>query len=151
MCQAQCCVVRQVSIGSKAGWSCPPAPRGSCTTGWSGKVSGTAVTPSDCQADLTGLVGVPAFLTAPKVVQFTSVTFPENVECSYLSPSPGPIFALNQKLSKMQSDHVTHGLTFSLAWSLRSFMSLTKTSYRSGPNLSTTHPNLVSSIPFPVC
>lgn len=53
--------------------------------------------PSDCQADLTGMV-VPAFLTAPKVVQFTSVAFPENVECSYLFPSPGPIFALNPEV-----------------------------------------------------
>lgn len=51
--------------------------------------------PSGCQADLTGFVGVPSFLTAPKVVQFTSITFPDKVECSYLSSSPCPSFALD--------------------------------------------------------
>ena len=64
-----------------------PYPRGSGTTGAVRESAQNSCHPSGCQADLTGLVGVPSFSTAPKVVSSQASTF-QRKRNTLVGPSP---------------------------------------------------------------
>lgn len=87
---------RQVSLGTRAGWSCPH-PKGSHTTGAVRENARSSCHLSDCQADLIGLVGVPFFDIAPESFKSMHVTFPEKEERSCLSCQAHLFFCI-QKL-----------------------------------------------------
>lgn len=122
MCQSQLCVVGQVSLGTKAGWS-SPYPRGSGTTGVVRESAQNSCHPSGCQAGLTGLVGVPSFPTAPHKHQLSR-------ERGILLLVPHPRLMFYSAPSDLKRSLIVSltGLTLqwlSLAWWSRSFMVLT--------------------------
>lgn len=86
ICQLQLCVVGQVSLGTKAGWS-SPLSQGSGTTGVIRESAQNSCHPSGCQADLRSLVGVPSFPTAPKVVSSQALSF-QRKRNTLVGPSP---------------------------------------------------------------
>ena len=95
---------RQVSLGTRAGRSCPH-PRGSHTTGAVRENARSSCHLSGCQADLIGWVGVPFFHIAPK--SFSSCTSPSQRKKNILAYPPRPLFYSTPRSDLKCNDHVT--------------------------------------------
>lgn len=149
MCQLQLCVIRQVSLGTKTGWSCLPPQRPLHRRDSQGK----------CLEQLPPLwlAGCCDWLGGCSLLPHSSQScsahkhhFPEEEKLSlfvlllrstFYSPSQSDLKKCNLTTSLI-------GLTLQWLfpdWCSRSFMILTKTTYQFQILLLTTHPNLVAS------